>query len=196
MVHQNEGSVPSILSLAIKVGGFSARHSFAILATAGVACTLWTVIYAVLLAWAVLSGGGLGGPLAYPGGLALAALGTVLLCCGLLGPLTGAAEWLVRRWRLPVLAGIPVSVGMLVGVCTLAVVAGSAARLFGSISAAAVALGATVLSLLLPLGFYWWAAEIGPVLLSAGGTLAGRIGSIPSALRGLQCCRAASRRRG
>lgn len=195
MGQQNEVSVisPSILSFAAKAGGFFARHSLATLATAGVACALWSVTYAALLVWAVLSGGGLGGPLAYPGGLVLVALGTVMLCCGLLGPATGVAEWLVRRRRLPILVGIPASVGALVALCTLAVAAGSVARVFGSVPAAAVALAALVLSLLLPLGFYWWVAEIGPVLVSAGGSLIGMVGSIPSALRRVQGSRAAGR---
>jgi hypothetical protein len=73
---------------------------------------------------------------------------------------------LARRRGLPVLAQIPLSVGIL-AVLSLAV-AGIAAAVVDhpSFQGVSVSFGALFLGHLLPLGLYWWVAQSGPLLLS------------------------------
>ena len=93
-----------------------ARHLLATVAVLGGACAAWTGVYIVSLAWALLTGDELGGLLAYPFGL-LASLGVGTLGVGLMLPTTFLAEWLVRKWCLPVLTEPVVGMVLLVPGC-------------------------------------------------------------------------------
>lgn len=166
------------LRFTLRTGWSFARHSLATLATAAVACAIWTITYLFLLLWAGFFGGGLGGPLAYPGGLVAVLLLTAVVCLVVLAPATGIADWVARRYELPFLIRIPLSLGALLVLCTAAVVAGTVGGVFSSLSEAIGTLAVLVLVLSLPLGVYWWIAEAVPFLLATGRALVGRAQTI------------------
>ena len=101
----------------ISIGGFAARHFVAMFVVVAGACILWTVAYFALLLWAVLSGGGVGGPLAFPVGLLLVLVASALAVVVLLMPSAALAERMARWLQLPILAQIPLSVGFLAALC-------------------------------------------------------------------------------
>ena len=138
-----------------RVGFFCARHFLALLLTVLAGCLLWTVVYFALLLWAAFAGGGLGGPLAYPAGLLFFLVAGSAASLVLLLPATALAEWFARWHGFPVLAQIPLSVAFLALLCFAAV------GLRSSLS-----FGVLFLSLLLPLGLYWWVAQSAPLALS------------------------------
>lgn len=141
------------------------RHGVASIATIVAACAIWTITYVALLLCAVASNGGLGGPLAYPGGLLVVAVIAAAGCLLLFFPATALAEWICRRRALPILVQIPVSVAVLAVLCILA---GIAVQVFRNsipfgLSVTRFSAGLFGLSLL-PVGFYWWIAQAGPLL--------------------------------
>ena len=148
------------------IGSFCARHFFATAVTVAAACVVWTVTYFALLLWAVFTGGGIGGPLAYPAGLLFFLVAATVISLLLLFPSTALAEWFVRRRGFPILAQIPVSVFALALLCLASVgiawVVGSKPT-FHRVSAG---FGGLFVVLLLPLGLYWWTAQSVPLLLS------------------------------
>jgi hypothetical protein len=153
--------VATMASLAI-------RHAVASLATIAAACAIWTAAYVALLLWAIVSNGGLGGPLAYPGGLVFAAVTAGVACLLLFFPATVSAELICRSRALPILTQIPVSVAVLAALCFLSGVILRA-------STAAIPFGASVsgfiawlfLLSLFPIGFYWWIAQAAPLVRGA-----------------------------
>jgi hypothetical protein len=144
------------IQAAGRIGSFCARHLLALLVTVAVPCVLWTVAYFALLLWAVVTDGGLGGPLAYPGGLVFLFVAAMVASLVLFFPATALAEWLARRRAYPILAQIPFSVAVLAVLCLI----------LSSIRGISVSFGALFAALLLPLGLYWWTAQSGPLLLS------------------------------
>lgn len=147
------------------------RHAVAACATILAACALWTVTYVGLLLWAVVSDSGLGGPLAYPGGLLFAAVTAGVACLLLFFPATVFAELICRSRERPVLTQIPVSVAALGSLCLLAGViirASAPAMPFGA-SVSGFIVWLFVLSLV-PIGFYWWVAQAAPLLRGAMNT--------------------------
>jgi hypothetical protein len=153
--------VATLVSLAI-------RHAVASVATIVAACAVWTVVYAALLLWAIVANDGLGGPLAYPGGLLLVAVAAGVGCLLLFFPATVSAELICRNRALPILMQIPVSVAALAALCALAgvILRASAAVLPFGASVSGFVLWLFMLSLL-PIGFYWWIAESAPLVRSA-----------------------------
>lgn len=85
-------------------------------------------------------------------------LATIALVLLVLFPACAMAEWIGRRRHWPVLAQIPLSVGMTAVICGViaAVVDGGIVPVFGWLFAGC----------LVPLGFYWWVAQSGPLLIS------------------------------
>lgn len=151
---------------ASRVGGFFARHFLALGITVAVPCLLWTITYFVLLLWATVSGGGLGSPASYPLGLLFVLIGGTGVALSLLLPPTALAEWFARRRGLPILAEIPISVSVLAILCLAVVGIATAMGSQPSVRGASVGFGFLFLSLLLPLGLYWWSARSGSLLLS------------------------------
>jgi hypothetical protein len=148
-----------------QIGGFFARHFFALLVTVAVAGALWTVTYFALLLWAIFGGGGLGSPASYPAGLLLIFVGGTAVSVVLLLPSTGLAEWFSRRRGLPILAQIPISVAVLAFLCLA--IGGIASAIGSQPSLRGVSMSFILfLAHLVPLGIYWWAAQSGPLLLS------------------------------
>ena len=93
--------------------------------------------------------------MAYPAGLLLFLVAGATASLGLLFPATAFAEWFARWRGFPVLAQVPLSVVCLTLLCL--VVAGVHPSL---------SFGVLFLSLLLPLGLYWWVAQSVPLTLS------------------------------
>ena len=146
---------------------WAARHGLAAAATVAAGCVLWTITYAALLLWAMLTNAPLGGPLAYPGGLVAIALAAAFASIVLFLPATALAEWIGRRRRLPVLAQIPLTVALLAALCIpaaagLYLLRGAAMSPAGIANVAAWSFGLS----LIPVGLYWWVAQSGPLVLS------------------------------
>lgn len=154
-----------------RVGGFFGRHFLALAVTVVAACVVWTVGYIALLLWAIFTDGGLGGPLAYAAGLVFFFFATTAVSLVLLFPSTALAEWFGRRRGWPILAQIPVSVGVLALLCLVVVSIASASGLTPTLHGVSVGFGVVFLALLLPLGVYWWAAQSIPLLFSVIGWL-------------------------
>lgn len=141
------------------------RHGVASVATIVAACAIWTITYVALLLWAAASNGGLGGPFAYPGGLLVVAVTAAVACLVLFFPATALAEWICRRRALPILVQIPVSVALLATLCILAGFAFQVFRNSIPFGLSVTSFGAGLFGLsLLPVGFYWWIAQAGPLL--------------------------------
>lgn len=166
----NDMSTARAVKLAMTIASLAVRHGVASFATIGAACVIWTVTYLSLLLWAIVSNSGLGGPLAYPGGLLLMAVLAAVACLVLFFPATLSAELICRRRALPVLMQIPVSVAVLGALCFLVGIiirASTAAIPFGA-SAGGFILWLFLLSLL-PIGFYWWIAQAAPLVRGVPG---------------------------
>jgi hypothetical protein len=140
------------------IGSFVARHAVAAGAVFVVGCVLWTVTYFALLIWASVTGGGMGSPAVYPVGLMLLLAGTAAVTFLLFLPATLVGEVLCRLRSWPTLAGIPVTLALF---SVLAVFWSSVAHdlpAFEKVEFWRLTAG-TILTLAIPLGVYWWAAE-------------------------------------
>jgi hypothetical protein len=151
---------------AVGISGFCARHFLALVITVAVPCVLWTIAYFALLLWAMITGGGIGGPLAYPAGLLFFFVAATVASLVLLLPSTALAEWFARRNGLPIIAQIPISVGILALLCFLLVAVAASVDAAPSTKSVSVGFGVLFIVHLLPLGLYWWTAQSGPLLLS------------------------------
>lgn len=155
--------------VASRVGGFLLRHALAVVVSVVVPCVLLTVVYCGLLLWAMIFGGGLGGPLAYPVGLLMVFLGALAASVLVFFPAVGAAELVARHFGWPVLAQLPLSVAGPALVCAaLAIAAGVQGR---DVGAGAVTFACLLGIGLIPLVLYWWVAQSLPLL----GELVGRV---------------------
>jgi hypothetical protein len=134
-------------------------HTAAACAVVGVSLAFALVSYFGLLAWAVLAGLPLGGPLALPFLMLLALLTSTAATLLVLFPATLVGHFLCRRLGWPAAAEIPVSSALTLGIAVgISTVIGSYAAV--SISTAA-ALGALVGAfLLVPLGEFWWVMRV------------------------------------
>jgi hypothetical protein len=163
----NDASKPQT-ARAANLAFFILRHAIASFATIVAACLLWTVAYFALLLWAVAANAGLGGPLAYPGMLLVVAVAAIFASTLLFFPATALAEWVCSRARWPVLAQIPVTVGMLAMLCITMAAIFPALRGQPISADAVITGGAWFFGLsLLPIGIYWWIAQAGPLLRGA-----------------------------
>jgi hypothetical protein len=136
------------------------RHILAGAVTVAACLVIWTIIYLALLAWALLTNSGLGGPFAYPVGLLAILLSATAACALIFFPATLLSEFICRRRSFPpVLAGIPLSclnttVIVFVIVCGAVAISPPPDEL--SVFAAT---GLTTATLLVPLGIYWWTSQ-------------------------------------
>jgi hypothetical protein len=154
------------IQTAVGIGGFCARHLLALVVTVVVPCVLWTVAYFALLLWAAFTGGGIGGPLAYLGGLLFFFVAASVACLALLFPSTALVEWIARHRGWPIFAQIPISVAMLGLLGFVWVAVAAAAGVVPSFQGVSVGFGVLFVAHLVPLGIYWWTAQSGPLLLS------------------------------
>jgi len=130
------------------------KHAVASAATALLLLALTFVAYFGLLAWAVVAGADLGGPLALPFMLLLAVLLCAVLLVGFLQPATVLAEFTRSRLRLHRIAEIPLASLISLVPCALSA---WCLRACEWTSADFVELWLVLwLLVALPLGFYWW----------------------------------------
>lgn len=131
-------------------------HGFAAAVVIALSVSVAVVGYVGVLAWAVLAGLPIGGPLALPFMMLFALASSTLAVIFGLFSATAIAHYLCRRrFHWPLFAEIPVSTLLTVGASvSITVVVGMA---LGVPAATSVAQGAILTSLLLvPLGVYWW----------------------------------------
>ena len=148
-----------------RIGSFCARHGIALVVTVGVGCVCWTILYFTLLLWAVAGNEGLGSPVAYPIGLILIVAAGTGIGLTLLLPSTALAEWYARRRGWPVLAQVPISMGLLalLCLCMFTIAARDTPIVLRGLSKGFWNLW---LINLIPLGIYWWTAQSVPLVLS------------------------------
>ncbi len=149
-----------------RFGGFCARHSLALLVTMVLPSVLWTITYFALLLWAAFTNGGIGGPLAYPAGLVFVIGVAAVSGLMLLMPSTAMAEWIGKRFALPIFAQIPISLSLLAVLCLVVVAGATAAGVPTSFRGFSLSLGTLFTAHLVPLGLYWWVVQSGPLSLS------------------------------
>jgi hypothetical protein len=124
-------------------------------------------LYIALLAWAALTGGGLGGPLALPFLVLFALVASIATAALILFPATALAEWICARREMALGWQIPIAVA-----CMAACVAAATMAMFllrgTSLQSAAAAAGMLFVVLLIPLGVYWWSMQSTDWLLRHG----------------------------
>jgi len=145
--------------LVLPVISFLLRHFLFVAAAAVAGCVLWTVVYLVLLAFAVIANKGLGGPLAYPGGLL-----AVVVCCavfgwGIFAPACGVGALICRTFRWPRIAAIPFVYLAAVGFGYLICAVHAGVDATRSMPSAWDVLKPFTLYLSVPLGIYWWLTD-------------------------------------
>jgi hypothetical protein len=140
------------------------RHFFAWAATTGTWLVVWTAIYLFLLLWALIAGEGIGSPVLYPLGLLaifiLHSIATLLVFL----PATLLAELLCHKKQLPKLSGgIPLAFAFFLIEIALC---GYLLSISSSPEAPTTpeAILGLLLTLAIPMGFYWWASQF-PSLL-------------------------------
>ena len=139
--------------------------------------------YFALLAWAVLAGEPLGGPLAFPFLVLFALVASVVAAGLILFPATALTEWICVKNKFRLALQIPIATAFVAGYLLLAAVIAAVVRDV-SLASAATAAGVVFLLLLVPLGVYWWAMQSADWLLriaASAWTTAG--GSPPKANR-------------
>lgn len=147
-----------------KISAFFLRHAIATTAIVLVSCALLTAGYVVLLMWAMVAGGDPGGALFYPAGLLVCLAGGLSLSLLVFFPCTALAEWIAKRKALPFLFQIPISAGILAAACLLFAIVTGIARRQATLEHIVFGSAIPLAMLLLPLGFYWWIAQSGPLL--------------------------------
>lgn len=141
------------------ITGFAARHFLAVVLGAFIGCIFWTLLYLGLLIYAMFSGGGLGGPLAYPGGIIAIIVGCVVIGWGIFAPASGIGRLFCRLFKLPKIAAIPF---VFVSAFAISALVFHLTDGLGSSSSSTpfwVMLENFSLFLAVPLGAYWWLTE-------------------------------------
>jgi hypothetical protein len=98
---------------------FAARHFLFVAVATAIFCIGWTILYVALLIVAAVSGAGLGGPLAYPAGIVFILFCGALFGWGIFAPACGLARLLCHGFRLPRIAGIPLSLALALAISFL-----------------------------------------------------------------------------
>lgn len=114
--------------------------------------------YFALLAWAVLMGEPLGGPLAFPFMVLFAVVASIVCVGAALLPVTALTEWICRRWQLRLAWQIPIATAVMATGLLMFAMIGATVR-GESLNSAAVLAGIVFLLLLAPLGMYWWSMQ-------------------------------------
>lgn len=139
--------------------GFIIRHTLFIAMVTLLACLAWTLLYFALLALAVVTNSGLGGPLSYPAWLLVIAIGLPVIGFGVFAPASAIGALFCRLTRLPRIAGIPVVfLGGFVLWFLLGKVQTSSLTTHTS-SSVVESLRSFTLWAAIPLGAYWWITE-------------------------------------
>jgi hypothetical protein len=145
------------------IASIAVRHAVAIGAVVLTGCVFWTVAYFSLLMWAAASEGGMGSPVLYPIGIVLILCGAVVASLLFFLPPTLVSEVLCRARGWPTLIGIPLTFVLFCFVSLFWSFIANLARPSDEISVWSLATG-IIVTLAVPLGLYWWAAEFPHVL--------------------------------
>ena len=113
--------------------------------------------YFALLTWAVLADQPLGGPLAFPFLLLLAAGASLAAIVVALFPVTALTEWKCRGRNLRIVWQIPIAIAVMGTWALLLAAIASVSR--ASLASTATVAGVVFLLLLVPLGIYWWSLQ-------------------------------------
>lgn len=143
---------------------FSVKHMVAAGVVVGGVVALTAASYFALLAWAVLVGEPLGGPLAFPFMVLFALVASVVSVGLILLPATAVAEWIGVKKQLRVAFQIPIATA-LAGVFLLFATLATAVLRETSWGSAAAAGGVMFALLLVPLGGYWCSMQSADWLL-------------------------------
>lgn len=143
------------MKAALPVITFAIRHALAVPLAIVAGCLLWTVAYVILLLVAVVSGQGLGGPLAYPGGIFAVVAGGLVIGWGIFAPACAAGALFCGITGLTRFAAIPVvfASGFLFGGLIYWAFSSDPMPPFLKI------LAGYAVFLSVPLGVYWWVTE-------------------------------------
>ena len=131
---------------------FIFRHAVASAVLIGGSVALFAALYFSLLLWAMLTGGGIGGPLAFPGMMLIAFAAATISVVGVLAPVTILSQVLrVRFLNVNRLAEIPIATLL------------ASALVFALVHGHPLALYVLVTELIL-LGAYWWTLQAADAL--------------------------------
>ncbi|MGJ8643526.1 MAG: hypothetical protein ACSHX9_08980 [Luteolibacter sp.] len=150
---------------AVSIIAFGLRHFLAVCLAMIIGCVVWTVIYLLLLLYAICFNEGLGGPLAYPTGLIAIGFACSFVGWGIFTPATGIGRIFCWLTQLPLLAAIPVVAISAFGLSYLLAALVPVAFLDESMPSVWIILKYFTLYLSIPLAIYWWLTE-GPGALS------------------------------
>ena len=145
---------------------FAVKHVIATAVVVGGVVAFIAASYFALLAWAVLAGDPLGGPVAFPFMVLLALIASVVSVGLILMPATALAEWVAVKHQLRRAFQIPIATALAGGQLLFAALVISVLRGIPWSSAAAAA-GVIFALLLVPLGVYWWSIQSTDWLLRA-----------------------------
>lgn len=145
------------------LSSFFLRHALAIVCTVLGSAILWTLLYVGLLVWALVGNEPVGSPLSYPGVLAVIFVACLVTAPTVLLPVVAITEWIAERREMSLWMQIPLSLVGLALMCL--VVIGLASRIFEGMRPMDFFEYSfhLWLSLLIPLGVYWWSAHSLPL---------------------------------
>lgn len=149
----------SKMNAVIPVLSFLARHLLFVMFAMLAGCFLWVVTYFLLLAIAVISNQGVGGPLALPAGLIAVIASCIFLGWGVFAPASAIGAIVCWLLKLPQLAAIPIVTGaafVLTYVVYWGYIEFVTTHPMPSVS---VVLKNFAIYLSVPLGVYWWLTE-------------------------------------
>ena len=137
---------------------FALKHAIAGAAVTAAIAAFSAASYFALLAWAVLAGEPLGGPLAFPFMVLASLIASVVSVCVVLLPVTAVTDWMCRKRRIRLPWQIPIAT-VLMGSWLVALLVATTVTRGTPIVASATFGGLAFLVLLLPLGLYWWTMQ-------------------------------------
>jgi hypothetical protein len=142
----------------MKSATFLLKHSIAGATVVLGSLGMVALVYFSLLLWAVLTSGGLGGPLAFPGMVLLVFAAAAASVVIILIPVTTVAEALRMKGGVNRLLEIPIATALLIAYVAVGL---AAITFFRDWSVAGTIRGGVVFVViqLLLLGVYWWALQ-------------------------------------
>ena len=138
---------------------FAARHLLLVPIAIVAGCVLWTVAYVLLLMAVVIFDLGVGSPLAYPAGIAVILVTTIVIGWGIFAPASAIGAIACALLKLPRLAAIPIVTASAFGLSYLLYWGYIELVATHSMPSVAVVLKNFAIFLNLPLGVYWWITE-------------------------------------
>lgn len=142
----------------MKAATFLLKHSIAAATVVLGSLGLIALVYSALLLWAVLTNGGLGGPLALPGMVLFVFVAAAASVAMILFPVTAIAEALRRKGGLNRFLEIPIATTLLIAYVAAVLTAIAFVRDWSVAGTIRGGIVFVVVQLVL-LGAYWWALQ-------------------------------------